>query len=157
MTDSMIQPQTRPAELRGKTKKTRVGCGNLFVTMNVSPDGRLREIFCNMGKTGGCASALCEALGRLISLVLRCGIEPHEIVKQLAGIRCHSPVGLGPAKVLSCADAIARVISAEIGFSSGNGRIEENGDRGACPDCGARLTRTGGCFVCESCGFSSCG
>ena len=85
------------------------GCGKLFVTMNDDEYGP-REVFANMGKAGGCASSNTEALGRLISLALKKGASAQEIVKQLKGIRCHVPYGMGPNATLSCADAIGKAL-----------------------------------------------
>ena len=85
------------------------GCGKLFVIMNDDEHGP-REVFANMGKAGGCASSNTEALGRLISLALKKGASPSEVVDQLKGIRCHVPYGMGPNATLSCADAIGKAI-----------------------------------------------
>lgn len=52
-----------------------------------------------------------EAMGRLVSLALRSGINANSIVDQLRGIRCPSPSWeKGGGRIFSCSDAIARVI-----------------------------------------------
>jgi len=51
-----------------------------------------------------------EAIGRLLSLALRSGIEPNSITEQLRGIRCPSPSWEKGGRIFSCSDAIARVI-----------------------------------------------
>ena len=85
------------------------GCGRLFVIMNDDEFGP-REVFANMGKAGGCASSNTEALGRLISLALKKGAAPAEIIEHLKGIRCHVPYGIGANATLSCADAIGKAL-----------------------------------------------
>ena len=37
------------------------------------------------------------------------------------------------------------------------GLIRKADRPGACPECGASLTREEGCVVCHSCGYSECG
>ncbi|OGW76229.1 MAG: ribonucleoside-diphosphate reductase, adenosylcobalamin-dependent, partial [Nitrospirae bacterium RIFCSPHIGHO2_02_FULL_40_19] len=86
-----IVPRPRPEITRGTTHRVGTGCGNLYVTINVCDEGKPFEIFTRMGKAGGCAASQSEAIGRLVSLSLRSGIEPDEIVKQLMGISCHMP------------------------------------------------------------------
>lgn len=101
----------RPEVVNGSTVKTMTGCGSLYVTPGIV-EGELFEVFAKLGKAGGCAAAQNEAICRLISLVLRYGIQPKQIVKQLKGISCHQSGGGGCAK--SCADGIARTIEREI-------------------------------------------
>jgi len=95
--------------LKGQTYETKSGCGPLYITMNEDSDG-LFEMFVTMGKAGGCATSQTEAIGRLATLALRYRVPVQQIVKQLQGISCHSPVGINEEKTLSCADAIAKVI-----------------------------------------------
>ena len=152
----------RPKLLTGETERMETGCGRLFVIMNDDEMGP-REVFANMGKAGGCASSNTEALGRLISLCLKKGAAPGEIVKQLKGIRCHVPYGIGPNAVLSCADAIGKAVERRYT----NGAVPQGAPepqlslvevaQGACPDCGGSIEHEGGCVVCRLCGYSKCG
>jgi ribonucleoside-diphosphate reductase alpha chain len=124
-----------------------------------------REVFVNMGKAGGCASSNTEALGRLISLALKKGATPAEIVEQLKGIRCHVPYGVGPNAVLSCADAVAKALERRYVLRGGGGQPAAPEPQlslvevaqGACPDCGGVVEHEGGCVVCRICGYSKCG
>lgn len=128
-----------------------------------------------MGKAGGCASSQLEAIGRLISLALRSGIDPQAIMVQLRGIRCPAPSWGKGTRVLSCADAMAKVIEYRIAKESQVVRLavavsnstEEPANRalrpsertnmvGVCPDCGSPLMHEEGCLKCYGCGFSKC-
>ncbi|MCY4110237.1 MAG: TSCPD domain-containing protein, partial [Chloroflexi bacterium] len=106
-------PRPRPKTVSGTTSTVDTGCGDLYVTMNDDDDGHPFELFSTLGKAGGCAAAQTEAIGRLISLALRSGVAVEQVHKQLRGITCHRPVGMGPNRTLSCADAIGRAISSK--------------------------------------------
>jgi ribonucleoside-diphosphate reductase alpha chain len=155
----------RTGVLKGETREKVTGCGSLYVTVNEDEFGP-RELFANMGKAGGCASASTEALGRLISLAFRYGAPPDKIAKQLRGIRCHVPLGLGPNQILSCPDAIGKALADKYQGDDGNGHGQAQGAiqlempisyaQGACPDCGSAIEHEGGCMVCRACGYSKC-
>jgi len=156
-------PRPRPARTHGVTERINTGCGNMYVTINEDENG-LCEVFAAMGKAGGCAPSQLEAIGRLISLSLRAGVDPESIQKHLRGIRCHSPAWGNGGNVLSCADAIGIVIGhyleeRKTGVSSDE--ISKRADKldvllGACPDCGCAVEHESGCVVCRFCGFSKC-
>lgn len=150
-TNGKIAPRPRPPKTHGITERVRTGCGNLYVTVNWD-DKDICEVFAQMGKTGGCAACQIEAESRLISLALRSGIRVQSIVSQLAGIRCPSPIWHEGGQILSCPDAIAKVLASASGIN-----IEKGGPVIMnCPECGAVLEPEGGCFLCRSCGFSKC-
>jgi ribonucleoside-diphosphate reductase alpha chain len=156
-----VRPSRSPV-LRGETREKVTGCGSLYVTVNEDDYGP-REIFANMGKAGGCASASTEAIGRLISLAFRYGVPPDKIVKQLRGIRCHVPLGFGPNQILSCPDAIGKALADKYHLAGGNGakavgqlEMPIAYAQGACPDCGGAIEHEGGCMVCRACGYSKC-
>lgn len=150
-TNGKIAPRPRPLKTRGITERVRTGCGNLYVTVNWD-DKDICEVFAQMGKAGGCAACQIEAESRLISLALRSGIRVQSIVSQLAGIRCPSPIWHEGGQILSCPDAIAKVLASASGIKieKGNPAVMN------CPECGAVLETEGGCFLCRSCGFSKC-
>ena len=157
-----VRPNRTPV-LRGETREKVTGCGSLYVTVNEDDFGP-REVFANMGKAGGCAAASTEAMGRLISLAFRYGVPPDKVVKQLRGIRCHVPLGLGANQILSCPDAVGKALADKYGLASSNGggkapgqlEIPITGAQGACPDCGGAIEHEGGCMVCRACGYSKC-
>ncbi len=144
-------PRPRPEQTMGLTRRIGTGCGNLYVTVNSDELG-LCEVFAKMGKTGGCASSQIEAAGRLVSLALRSGIRVDSVIKQLKGIRCPSPIWQNGKMVLSCPDAMAKVLE----MVSGVTPSQAEGMQGVCPECGDVLTHEEGCLVCHGCGFSKC-
>ncbi|MFQ3573074.1 MAG: vitamin B12-dependent ribonucleotide reductase [Thermodesulfovibrionales bacterium] len=158
-------PKKRPPVVTGGTRLMKTGCGNLYVTINEDENGRPFEVFTNIGKAGGCASSQAEAIGRLISLALRSGVDSEEIVKQLKGISCHQPTWYEGGRILSCSDAIAKALEKYPSIKGRHGK--GNGDTdlsekhiithiGACPECGGAVEHEGGCAVCHNCGFTRC-
>lgn len=168
------RPRPRPPVVRGVTRKIATGCGNLYVTMNEDEHG-LFEVFARLGKAGGCADAQLEAVGRLVSLCLRSGVKPEDIIKQLKAIRCPNPLLARGGPILSCPDAIAKAIEDHIKgrevFQPARldyfekkkeevlepPRLTEKAPVGVCPDCGSPLVYEEGCRICKQCGYSSCG
>ncbi|MBJ6751486.1 vitamin B12-dependent ribonucleotide reductase [Geomonas anaerohicana] len=146
----------RPKALKGWTYQMQTGCGPLYITINEDASG-LFEVFTTMGKAGGCAASQSEAIGRMVSLAWRSGVQARQVVKQLLGISCHSPSGFGDNKVLSCADAVAKAIQSHLALTGHAEVIEAPSfERGACPECGGVVEHEGGCAVCRVCGYSEC-
>ncbi len=175
-----IAPRPRPEVIIGTTTKVSTGCGNLYVTINVDEEGNPFELFTQMGKAGGCAASQLEAIGRLVSLGFRAGVEVKSIIEQLRNIRCPSPSWEKGQRIFSCADAIARVIERRlVNSQTSKAALEvaplamkhssddehvvfDSGDSlggdivGVCPDCGGALRHEEGCMKCHACGFSKC-
>jgi ribonucleoside-diphosphate reductase alpha chain len=151
-----ITKRERPRILRGWTYQMQTGCGPIYITINEDESG-LFELFTTMGKAGGCAASQSEAIGRMVSLAWRSGVQVRQVIKQLQGISCHSPSGFGENKILSCADAVAKAIKEHMTSKGcGSGGEEHAFVKGACPDCGGIMEQEGGCAVCRACGFSDC-
>lgn len=154
--DGGIRARERQKVTSGTTEKVRIGCGNLYVTVNSDDEG-VCEVFTSLGRAGGCPSQ-SEATSRLISLGLRAGIDIEEITEQLKGIRCMSSIRSKQAEVLSCPDAIGRAIEKYLDASDIDLSVADGGQGNmGCPECGALMEFEGGCIVCRSCGFSRCG
>ena len=147
-----ITPRPRPVRTTGVTEAINTGCGKLYVTVNRDHLG-FCEVFAQMGKTGGCASSQIESTGRLISLALRSGVTIESVIKKITGIRCPSPNWQNGCQVLSCPDAISKVLASVAQIDQ-----TESGPAtmGSCPDCGGAIEPEGGCLVCRGCGFSRC-
>lgn len=170
--DGSLTPRERPEITHGLTQKIKIGCGNLYVTVNYDSNG-ICEVFTNVGRAGGCPSQ-SEATSRLVSMALRSGVDVSSIIEQLRGIRCHSTLRQKGLKVLSCPDAIGRVLEkvvelrgldngsddngSDVSSSGGSGPQKKNSsNRIKCPECGSVMEHESGCVVCRSCGYSKCG
>ena len=170
-----LHPRQRPAVTRGVTERVRTGEGNIFVTINEDEQG-LCEIFSTIGKAGGNAAAQSEAISRLMSLALRAGIDPQEIISQLKGISGPSPVWEGGELILSTPDAIGRALERYVQRRQAGGGVaqipERTQDKGqappgqvsdseaktlvTCPECGSSVAHEGSCLTCKHCGWSKC-
>jgi ribonucleoside-diphosphate reductase alpha chain len=169
-----VSPRPRHETTWGATRKMTTGCGSLYVTINEDAEG-IFEVFAAMGKGGGCAASQTEAIGRLISLSLRSGIDRDQIVKQLKGVRCPNQAWGKGGRIYSCSDAIAKALENYRGINfkinrdeteiketaqniaETNGKGNDNVMTGVCPDCHGPLEFESGCSVCRGCGFSRCG
>ena len=172
-----ILPRPRPDVTAGFTEKVKIGCGNLYITVNYDEKG-ICEVFTNTGRAGGCPSQ-SEATARLVSVAIRSGMDPQEIITQLKGIRCPSCLRRQGVPVTSCPDAIAKALEKVLQVSE-TGTLPTPSavptppapDRPRptssispaeaklakfCPECGARLEHEGGCVTCRDCGYSKCG
>ncbi len=151
-----ITPRPRPKLTRGITERVNTGCGNMYVTINFDDKG-VCEAFATLGKAGGCAAAQLEAISRLVSNTLRCGLDLSAVVKNLRGIRCPSIAWEQGKAVMSCADAIAGVLEKYVADGATPGHhIESAGPGAQCPDCGGSLIHQEGCSICTSCGYTKC-
>jgi ribonucleotide reductase alpha subunit len=167
-----VAPRSRPDITRGVTRRIDTGCGHLYVTINTDERG-VCEVFTQMGKVGGCASAQLEAIARLISLALRSNVKLESIIKQLRSIRCPSPIWTKGEMILSCADGIAKALE-EFIAGDGNGQEDRQlplttpppspnqrsslskGIGAICPECGSAIEFKEGCKTCPVCGWSKC-
>lgn len=174
----------RSRKLQGYTYRVETPLGTTFVTINWNGGEKPFEVFLHTSKAGSETAAVSEALGRLISYILRMNspIDQHirlkEVVRQLEGIGGGRSLGLGPKRVRSLPDGVAQVLTeylAEVDESMRGMVIDElpsddiaadplpgqiplptlRGD--LCPECGeAALINEEGCSKCYSCGYSAC-
>jgi ribonucleoside-diphosphate reductase alpha chain len=154
----ILAPRSRPEITTGFTEKVKIGCGTIFITVNYDKYG-ICEVFTNTGRAGGCPSQ-SEATARLVSIALRAGVDVDSIIDQLKGIRCHSTIRQKDLKVLSCPDAIGKVIEKVMKLQNGDQVKADTSctiSSNACPECGKMLEYEGGCVICRNCGFSKCG
>ena len=168
-----LSPRERPRTIHGITERVRTGHGNMYVTVNFDDAAKPFEVFGTLGKSGGCDSAQLEAISRLVSLALRSGVEPRNVIQQLRGITC-CPAWDSGTLVRSSPDAVALALERSLAGpdeeSAGppkNGvqvqlttRAASNGNGTAsprkCPDCNTPVVFQEGCHMCMSCGWNKC-
>lgn len=106
----------RPRSLRGTTYTINTPLGKAFITINENGGLQPFEVFINTSKAGSETAAVSEAIGRLISYILRLAspIAPRERLKevwrQLSGIGGGRSLGFGPNRVRSLPDGVAQVL-----------------------------------------------
>jgi ribonucleoside-diphosphate reductase alpha chain len=148
----------RPETLEGFTTKMNTGMGQLYVTVTEF-EGRPFEVFATIGKSGKSTTAKTEAIGRLVSLALRSGVDVGEIVEQIKGIGGEHAVFQKGGPVLSIPDAIGRVLEKRYKDRIANKpkKMSNTLKADTCPDCGMTIAFEEGCMTCHSCGYSKCG
>jgi ribonucleoside-diphosphate reductase alpha chain len=176
----MLKRRPRPSVLRGITYRKETPLGTAYVTVNINGGDKPFEVFMNVGKAGSDVAAVSEALGRLISLILRLPSpldeldRLNEVVDQLAGIGGGRSLGFGANRVRSLPDAVAQVLREYLN-QTGEGADAQPEDElqeyaqqlplpitdrpvgDLCPECGqATFVPTEGCRKCYACGYSEC-
>ena len=170
----------RPAVLPGLTFRESTPLGTAFITVNHTDQGATEpfEVFVRLGKAGSDLEADAEALGRLISLILRLAspisrmARVQEIIGQLEMIGGARSIGFGPSRVRSLADGIARVLGryleqagleqAPTALPVGTPQTPDvlrmpTGHADFCPRCRrAAFVSLLGCMQCTECGFREC-
>lgn len=170
----------RPRILKGYTFSIETPLGKAFITINENGGDQPFEVFINTAKAGSETAAHSEAMGRLISYILRISspIVPKERLKlvseQLGGIGGGRSLGFGPNRVRSLPDGISKALDEYLyqqnfhkdvsdliinenaiplpGIEAGPMRVGE-----LCPECGhATLINEEGCKKCYTCGYSEC-
>ena len=116
MTENIVQSiqakdYIRPKILPGNTYKEKVGCGNIYVTVN-KDDNKIIEVFAILGKSGQCSRAQTEAVTRVVSAGLQSNTPIKKLIKTLKGIRCDTQI-VNQDHYLSCTDCIARILEME--------------------------------------------
>ncbi len=163
---AVVKP--RPRTLSGRTYRVETPLGTAYIVVNENGSGEPFEVFVSVGKAGSDTMAVAEAMGRLVSLILRMpspftpSRRVEEIVSQLGGIGGGRPLGFGAQRVLSLPDGIARVLAEHLGqveppaaSASPSGAKLVAGD--ICPECGqGTFVYEEGCKKCYGCGFNEC-
>lgn len=164
----------RPKRLQGATYRKETPLGSAYITVNSDERSEPFEVFLNVGKAGSEVSAVSEAMGRLISLVLRmpASLPPSErlrwVMDEMAGIGGGRPLGFGANRVRSLPDGVAQVLAehlSDLPPSTPELQAEQLalpiaqqrpiGD--ICPECGeASFLNVEGCRKCHVCGYSEC-
>ncbi|MCX6079106.1 MAG: adenosylcobalamin-dependent ribonucleoside-diphosphate reductase [Chloroflexi bacterium] len=121
----------RPRTLHGTTYNVDTPLGKAFVTVNANGGDQPFEVFVNTSKAGSDTAAVSEAIGRLISYVLRLAspIAPidrlREVVSQLTGIGGGRSLGFGPHRVRSLPDGVGQVLDEYLHAREGEPKAHE--------------------------------
>lgn len=111
------EKKARPRRLHGYTYNANTPLGKAFVTINENGGDQPFEVFVNTSKAGSDTAAVSEAIGRLVSYILRLAspVVPiermREVWRQLSGIGGGRPMGFGPNRVRSLPDGVAQVLA----------------------------------------------
>ena len=106
----------RPRALTGYTYSIETPLGKTFVTVNENGNSQPFEVFVNTAKAGSETAAHSEAIGRLISYILRIAspVEPRKrlksVIDQLGGIGGGQSLGFGANRIRSLPDGIAKAL-----------------------------------------------
>ena len=124
----------RPRILRGYTYSINTPLGKAFVTINENGGNQPFEVFINTAKAGSDTAAVSEAIGRLISYILRISspVSPRdrlkEVWRQLSGIGGGRSLGFGPNRVRSLPDGVAQLLAEY--FESTEAQVSDSGETG---------------------------
>ncbi|RME56462.1 MAG: ribonucleoside-diphosphate reductase, adenosylcobalamin-dependent, partial [Caldilineae bacterium] len=171
--DLTFTKRPRPHLLQGSTYRKDTPLGTAYITVNSDEEGEPFEVFVNIGKAGSDVSAVSEAIGRLISLVLRMpsALPPTErlrwIMDEMAGIGGGRSLGFGANRVRSLPDGVAQVIAEHLSELPPHREaiageqlalpLAERPIGDLCPECGeAAFLNIEGCRKCYVCGYSEC-
>lgn len=106
-------PKKRDKILHGRTIRRITGCGKLYVTVNQDEEGKVRELFAKLGKSGSCTACNMEAVTRMITLVFRLDGAVEDVTKHLKGITCPNKND----ECKSCPDAIGQALEELFGVA----------------------------------------
>ena len=138
--------KARPRVLVGQTYNVQTPVGKAFVTINTNGNNQPFEIFLNTAKAGSETAAVSEAIGRLLSYILRLAspVAPrqrlYEIYRQLRGIGGSRSSGFGPNRVSSLPDGVAQMIGEYLDMTS---EMDED-DHSPAPSAGKTATNGNG-------------
>jgi len=156
------------------TERIETPRGRIYVTINEDEQG-ICEVFVES------RDQEADGLSRLISLALRAGVNPEEIIEQLWRVESREAVydvSSDGTRVLvrSIAQGVALAMGRKLhgpsyrgpyGSQTGSLFAEESSEDkeapevkkiigGVCPECGGSLEYSEGCLVCHYCGYSRC-
>ncbi len=178
--DAVGQPLRRrlPNERKGVIHHFSVGGHEGYLMVGMYDDGQLGEIFIRMAKAGSTIAGLMDSFGIAVSLALQYGV-PLEILCNKFSHTRFEPSGWSGLKEIGYAKSIMDYISrwlalkflpptspsptgvgAEVAAptsahlsTGGLGDVET--DAPACKECGAIMSRSGACYRCGNCGWTS--
>ena len=167
--EEKMEEVERPFMLSGTTIRMPTSQGNMYLTVNRDTDGKIKEVFIDMGRSGETEKSFTEALGRIISIYLQSGGDILRIIRTLKGIKGGNSLWFNGIQVFSIPDGIAKAIELTLknrtpddlsgtlhGVLKNNDSLE-NEKATVCPECHQKtLIFENGCFICKNCGYTKC-
>lgn len=166
--------------------KTEFGTIHLQATLTNGNVVGVGEVFVQLGQRADLATQFGEALGRMISISLRAGVDLDEIISQLKKIPGR-PFAVGKpwgGFINGPADAVARILgdlkqrledgslglithpsepfgrskkqAPSSGMQDKSKALGGSGSGSVCPNCGEIMSLMEGCATCLHCGYSDC-
>ena len=159
----------------------KIGCGKLKVMIGYSPSERaIQDLYVIRSGTGGCEKNI-QAVAIYMSGILRLGGNLFMLENAIDGVSGCTSFAVARTKKLdvsqgsTCPSAILNILKkfeksmgldaheqAKIKLSENEREEKEIQDIMDskliinCPECGAPLEITGGCYSCRNCGYSKC-
>ncbi|MGC8533463.1 MAG: adenosylcobalamin-dependent ribonucleoside-diphosphate reductase [Candidatus Parvarchaeum sp.] len=161
--------EERPFMLSGTTIRMPTSQGKMYLTVNKDENGKIKEVFIDMGRSGETEKSFTEALGRLISIYLQSGGDVNRVIRTLKGIKGGNSLWFNGIQIFSIPDGIAKAIELTLknrdpekenetlhGVLKNNDSLE-NEKATVCPECHQKtLIFENGCFICKNCGYTKC-
>ena len=98
--------------LKSKTYAVRVGCGNLFITIEYNQDGSFHKLRIPRNTKFNCSLIARDSLAKQATFLGR--RDPQQLIKDLKGSKAHACKNYNiTCKAYSCPDAVAQVITKE--------------------------------------------
>ncbi|MBR8702133.1 hypothetical protein IX317_002100 [Fusobacterium sp. DD29] len=159
----------------------RIGCGKLKVMIGYSPTERaIQDLYVIRSGTGGCEKNI-QAVAIYMSGILRLGGNLFMLENAIEGVSGCTSFAVARTKNQNvsqgstCPSAILNILKKfekDMGLDAHEQaikkldeeekeeqEIKEESDKKLlmhCPECGAPLEVTGGCYSCRNCGYSKC-
>jgi ribonucleoside-diphosphate reductase alpha chain len=121
-------------------------------------DGKPFEVFATIGKSGRSITAKAEAIGRLVSLALRSGVDVERDRQAAQGHRRRAPGLPEKGLLLSIPDAVSWVLENRYMQGRKPSQPSQRPEQlPSAPNAARPLIFQEGCHVCQSCGYTKCG
>ncbi len=148
----------RPNVVQGKTEKIHMPDGKLYITTNFTNEDGIVEVFVHGGEGNSEINALCNYVGRLISVMRKYNVPLKSIVGQGAKVPGGSPFWYkgdldNKGRLIG---NIPSAISHVLGRFLDDNTKREVRSGVKCPSCGGILREEENCYNCPSCGYSKC-
>ncbi len=148
----------RPNVIMGQTEKIYMPDGKLYVTTNSTDKDGVVEVFVHGGEGNTEISALCNYVGRLISVMRKYNIPLSQIINQGYKVPGGQPfwykgdLDNKGRLVANIPSALSHVLNRFEGNKEA--RKREGGVK--CPSCKESMRLEEGCYNCPNCGYSKC-